>query len=442
MTTQMTTAQQPRMDDGYGPDRKEDEGDQRAWMTVAAREISVKLRDKNFIFSTIFIVLIMAVSVGISAYFSSRTTTETIAVADAQSQQLVDGIAELSEKQADGADSDGDNSATGAAPSNPTADVMGNTRFETMQVADEAALEQAVSDGDAAAGLIRTDSGWEIVGDREIESSVKATLSAAIVQAGMAQNATAAGTSMEQLQEGTAPTERLLAPGAENEVPPEALRYIAGLAFGFLFYFAAMIFGAAIAGSVVEEKQSRIVEILAAAVPVRSILFGKIAGMTLLATAQVALFAIIGLVAVSFTDYSTILPAIGPAAAWYVLFFIFGFTALASLFGAAGSLASRTEDTQSTMSPILTIVMVAFFASLFLKGTAQVVCSYIPIMSSILMPVRLATGDAQWWEAIIALVITVITTAALVALSDLIYRRSMMQTNRKMTYREAIFGKQ
>lgn len=413
-----------------GAETIEEGGGQRAWITVASREISVKLRDKNFIFSTIFIILIMAASVGISTYFSTKTTTQTIAVADAQSQQLVDGLAALSK----------DDAAAPGAPENPTAQVMGNDRFEAMTVPDTAALEQAVSDGDAAAGLVRTDAGWEIIGDREIESSVKTTLSSAIAQAGLASNAEAAGTSMAALQEGTVPTERLLAPGAEHDVPPEALRYIAGLVFGFLFYFAAMLFGAAITGSVVEEKQSRIVEILAASVPVRAVLFGKIAGMTLLATAQVALFAIIGLIGVSFTDYSTVLSALGPAAAWYVLFFVIGFTATASLFAAAGSLASRTEDTQSTMSPILTIVMIAFFASLFVKGTLQVVLSYVPIISSILMPVRIATGNAAWWEPIIALVITAIAAAGLILLSDLIYRRSMMQTSRKMTYREAVFG--
>ena len=65
-------------------------GGQRAWMTVASREIAVKLRDKNFILSTILIIGVMAVSIGISIFMSSRTSTETIAVMDAQSQQVVE----------------------------------------------------------------------------------------------------------------------------------------------------------------------------------------------------------------------------------------------------------------------------------------------------------------------------------------------------------------
>lgn len=408
-------------------------GGQRAWMTVASREIAVKLRDKNFILSTILIIGVMAVSIGISIFMSSRTSTETIAVMDAQSQQVVESIAQQQD-----AEDDADGQAV--STTQPGTALLGNEKFEVLPVDSAEALETAVRDGDAAAGLVRTPSGWEIIGDREVPSSVSAGLSAVVSQMGMDENAAAAGTSMAELQEGTAPTERLLSPGADDEVPPEAMRYLAAMVFGFLFYFGVMTFGYAISSSVVEEKQSRIVEILAAAVPIREILVGKIVGMTILATAQVALLAIIGLIGVSFTEYSTIVTALAPAAGWYVVFFVFGFTAVAALFAAAGALASRAEDLQSTTSPLMMIVMIAFFGSIFATGTFQTVLSYVPVASSILMPVRIASGTAEWWEAAIALVITVIATAIIIAISDLIYRRSLMQTSRKMTYREALLG--
>ena len=408
-------------------------GGQRAWMTVASREIAVKLRDKNFILSTLLIIGVMAVSIGISIFMSNRTSTETIAVVDSQSRQVVESIAQQQE-----AEDDADGQAVSTIQ--PNAAMLGNEEFEVLGVDSTEALEAAVRDGEAAAGLIHTPGGWEIVGDREVPSSVSSTLTAVVAQMGMEENAAAAGTSMADLQNGTAPTERLLSPGDEDSLPPEAMRYLAAMVFGFLFYFGVMTFGYAISSSVVEEKQSRIVEILAAAVPIREILVGKIVGMTILATAQVALLAIIGLIGVSFTEYSTILTALAPAAGWYVVFFIFGFTAVAALFAAAGALASRAEDLQSTTSPLMMIVMIAFFGSIFATGTFQTVFSYFPVASSILMPVRLASGTAEWWEAAIALVITVIATAIIIAISDLIYRRSLMQTSRKMTYREALLG--
>ena len=65
-----------------------------------------------------------------------------------------------------------------------------------------------------------------------------------------------------------------------------------------------------LAGSVVEEKQSRLVEIIATAVPLRQLLAGKILGNTVLALAQMALFAGVGLVGLAFTDFASLLPAL------------------------------------------------------------------------------------------------------------------------------------
>ena len=73
------------------------------------------------------------------------------------------------------------------------------------------------------------------------------------------------------------------------------VRLVMGLVFAFLFYLAAILFGMAIANSVLEEKQNRVVEILATAVPVRQLLHGKVLGNSLLAFAQIGLYAAVGL---------------------------------------------------------------------------------------------------------------------------------------------------
>ena len=82
------------------------------------------------------------------------------------------------------------------------------------------------------------------------------------------------------------------ADGADDE----GVQVIAGFVFVFLFYMAAILFGYAIANSVVEEKQSRIVEILAAAIPLRQLLVGKVVGATALALGQMVIFVAIGLI--------------------------------------------------------------------------------------------------------------------------------------------------
>lgn len=421
-------------------DHDGDRGTSRAWMTVAAREMSVKLRDKGFIASTVVILVIMIASAAFSAFMAQRTTDVTVATYGAEEAQVVQALEQIGAEESEDSESAEADAVGQLGGAGVAGAAMGNDRYHEMTVPDAAAMEAALEDGSADIGLVKTAQGWEIVADEEVSSSTKAAVTAVISQLTMETNAQAAGTSTAELAAGSETTERILNPHHEG-IPAEGMRYLSAMVFGFLFYFAAMLFGYSVAGSVVEEKQSRIVEILAAALPTRQLLLGKVVGLTALATAQVALFAVIGLIAVSFTDMSSVLPLLTTAAAWYVLFFVLGFVALAALFAAAGALAARSEDVQQTASPVLILVMVAFFGGLMATGTIQTVMSYIPIVSAIVMPVRIATGSAAWWEPIVALVLTIVAVAALIWIADRIYRRSLMQTSRKMSYREALLGK-
>lgn len=186
------------------------------------------------------------------------------------------------------------------------------------------------------------------------------------------------------------------------------------------------------------ESAWRIVEILAAAIPLRQLLVGKVIGATVLALGQMVLFVAIGLVGLTFTDYTTLLPSLAGAAGWYLVLFVIGFVALACLFAVAGAMATRAEDVQSTSSPLLTLIMVAAFGGLFLQGTWQVVGSYIPLISTVTMPIRLVDGSAAWWEPIVAAVITLVTAALVMVIAERVYRRSIMQTGGKLTYRQAL----
>ena len=389
---------------------------QAAWRIVAGREVMVKLRDRNFIISTLTTLAIIVVAFAASFFLGGRAETKTLAVATpaaaAIAQQAVDGGEELT------------------GPFAP-----GDLEVTINDYPDVAAAEQAVSDGDADAALIGAPGEWTLVGTDSIDSSLAGLIGATVAADALEANAAAAGTTVEDLTAGSVVGERLLDP---EDATDEGVQFIAGFVFVFLFYMAAILFGYAIANSVVEEKQSRIVEILAAAIPLRQLLVGKVVGATVLAMGQMVLFVGIGLIGLSFTEYTALLPAMAGAAAWYLALFVIGFVALACLFAVAGALATRAEDVQSTASPVLTLIMIATFGGLFVSGTWQVVASYIPIMSTVTMPIRLVEGTAAWWEPIVAMIISLVAAALVIYVAERIYRRSIMQTGRKLTYREAL----
>ena len=165
--------------------------------------------------------------------------------------------------------------------------------------------------------------------------------------------------------------------------------------------------GYTLSGSVVEEKANRIVEIITTKIPVRQLLIGKIAGNTLLAIGQTALIVSVGLVGISFTEYSSFLSGISEGVGWYAAFFLVGFTFIACWWAVAGALASRAEDLQTTATPLNFLMMAVFFGAFLFEGTVQTVASYLPPFSIVLMPIRVLNGDAEVWEPMAALVILV-----------------------------------
>ena len=170
----------------------------------------------------------------------------------------------------------------------------------------------------------------------------------------------------------------------------------------------------------------------------RQLLAGKILGNSVIALGQVVLFAAVGLVAVSFTDASTLLPTLSTAVVWFVLFFAVGFFALACLYAVAGALASRTEDLQSTTAPMTMVLMVVYVASFGLTGKALEVASFVPIASVVSMPGRLLAGDAAWWEPVLALLIMAAFSAGTIVVSERIYRRSLLQTRGGVSWKQAL----
>ena len=427
-TTSRTTASDTATTDAPTTGSSRAQATEAAWRIVAGREIMVKLRDRNFIISTLTTIAIFIAAFAVSFLLSGRADARTVAVTSGEAAAVVQAADAAAGEAGGGNDDDG--TATGSRPA-----AAPQAELAVLEVADRAAAEQAVVDGDADAALLGEPGAWTLLGSDGVDSDISVGIGAVIAAEALERNAAAAGTTVGDLTAGSTVDVELLDPEGATD---EGVQIVAGFVFVFLFYMAAILFGYAIANSVVEEKQSRIVEILAAAIPLRQLLVGKVVGATVLALGQMVLFVAIGLIGLTFTEYTTLLPSLAGAAGWYLVLFVIGFVALACLFAVAGAMATRAEDVQSTSSPLLTLIMVASFGGLFLEGTWQVVASYVPLMSTVTMPIRLVEGSADWWEPVVAAVITLVAAALVMVVAERVYRRSIMQTGGKLTYRQAL----
>lgn len=381
----------------------------RPWLLVAQREIHVKLRDRNFLISTGLTSALLLGFFVVQAFLGGGSTSHTVAAAGPDAAQVV--------RAADG-----------------TLAGENEIRAEVVNVADREAGVALVEDDGADVLLVPDGSGWEMVGQGPVDPALRAALTQAATDQGLADTAAELGTTVEELTAGTAVTVTDL--DSEDE-GAAALKFIAGLVFAMVFYVASIMFGLNIAMSVVEEKQSRIVEILAAAIPVRQLLTGKVVGNTVLALAQIGLLTAVVLVGITFTDYGALLGGLTEAVLWYVPFFLAGFLSLACLWAAGGALASRTEDVQTTTTPLTLVLVGMFFLALSVDGTVERVLSFVPLISTILMPTRLLSGDVPLWEPVLALVLTLAFAALMIGVGTRLYRRALLKTQGRLGWRAA-----
>lgn len=211
-----------------------------------------------------------------------------------------------------------------------------------------------------------------------------------------------------------------------------------------VLFFSLSVFGQMVLTGVLEEKASRVVEVLLARIPARTLLAGKIAGIGLLGLAQIGVTALAALVAVS-VAHTVSVPAIrGPVLAWALAWFVLGYALYATVFGALGSLGSRVEDAQSTAGPVSVVMIVAYFASFTMIGkpdsAAARLISYFPLTAPMAMPGRIAMGAVAWWEPVAAAALTVAAIAGLVLLAGRVYTSAILHSGPALSLRDAWRG--
>ncbi|GAA1424265.1 ABC transporter permease [Agrococcus citreus] len=346
---------------------------------VAQREIMTKLRSKSYIISTVILLALVFAGVLFSAVgpqMFDEDTTVATTGGVAASLQSIDGLA-----------------------------------VESLSSAD--AVRQAVLDGSVDAGVVPGDgpSGLLVLADREAPTSLMQMLS-------------------------ISPELQLLDPNA----PDPLLTYFIGIAFGIVFFMSAMTFGQTIAQSVVEEKQSRIVEIMLATVSARAILAGKVIGNSALAFAQIVLIAAVVLLGGAITGSQLLLDGLGMPIVWFVVLFTIGFIMLAALYAAAAALVSRSEDLATATSPLMMVVMIPYILVILFNNNplALQIMSYVPFSAPVAVPMRVYLGTMEWWEPYLSLAILIAFTVLVIGFAARVYERSLLKTGAMVKWRHAL----
>ena len=319
-----------------------------------------------------------------------------------------------------------------------TADVY-DREIETQEFAEIEEAEEALTDGDADVVLV---DGAELVWQDQPSSTTGAIVQGAVD--GLARQAAIdeLGLSADEAASLLAPqdlSERRLEPEDPNRGP----RIIAGYITIFILYLAILVFGQFVLMGVMEEKSSRVVEVVLSRAKPESVLAGKVLGIGALGLLQVLALVVAAVVTATMADTGDLpIPEIGILAAGSaILWFVLGFGLYAVVYAGLGATITRQEDVQgAAMIPALLILPAYFIALVSLETPNSLLAtigSIFPATAPIIMPMRTAVTDVPWWEVAVSIGLIVVTIVLLIKVSARIYRGAALRIGAKVSLRDA-----
>jgi ABC-2 type transport system permease protein len=385
-------------------------GPRQSWL-VAKRELRERSRSRAFIASVAVMVLAVIGAIVLPAVLGGGGGTKHVGLAGTIPAALPETI------------------QTQSAAVGSKAEIR---RYDTLSAA-----EQAVRDGKIDVLVVdarRLE--WQRHADEQLKAIVTGSIQIVAVQ----DRAAAMGVRPDDLATLMAPVavgNVELGQVAERSPDDETAAFIMTV----LLFMSIGTYGAMVLSGVVEEKSSRVVEVLLARVSPRSLLAGKIAGIGLLGLAQIAATALAALIAVTTVDTVNLPSVRAVVLVWAVIWFVLGYTLYATVFGALGSLASRPEDAQSAAGPVSVLLILVYFVSFAAIGSPDTtwarLVSWFPATAPIAMPTRIAMGAAAWWDPLVAAVLTGGAIVGLVVLGGRVYAGAILHSGPTLKLRDA-----
>ena len=379
----------------------------RAVWLVMRREIREGIRGRQFLITTLFVVLILGGVVGIQSLVDSGGGGLQLAIGGGAPARLAPEL-RAAAKQLD-----------------TTVDVR---HYTTAAAARDAVVHRKVE-------LAFVDDGRQLLVRNDTSGTASAIATVAARTVFLPDQAQSAGITVAQAHA------VLASPLAVARVEPASGSNGEGfgLATTIVLFIAVSIYGQSVLSSVVQEKSSRIVEVLLATLRPRHLLAGKVAGIGVLGLSQIVALATfaIGAGAAGLID----LPSFGSAAPLAVLWFLLGFVFYATAYAAAGSLISRVEDAAVAMP--ITMVMLAGYLLSFAQlsnpdGGLATALTLIPLSAPFTVPARIALTSVPVWQLALSPLLMLVAIWALVRVAGRIYELGVLRIGPRVPFRDAL----
>lgn len=219
---------------------------------------------------------------------------------------------------------------------------------------------------------------------------------------------------------------------------------------GFLIYMMIIMYGQVILGAIIEEKETRIAEILFSSVRSFHLMMGKLIGISLVALTQYAVwglfvlaFAVYGVGVLASNGINITLPHIALSAILYlIIFFLMGYFVYATVYALVGSMVTTTQEGGQVAMPVMFLLIIGFYLAFPVINSPNSRLAFwvsmFPFFSPITMPVRIITQTPPFWQIALSLAIGFATILFLVWLAARIYRVGMLMYGKRASIPEVL----
>jgi ABC-2 type transport system permease protein len=405
------------------------------WL-IARREYIERIRTRGFLITTIMIPFLMAVFILVSMFFGSKENPDThFAVVSSDTQLALDLQTELQPQQGGRADQ-----PRSVRRPRIIVDAMGigpDTRAILDQELDSGDLDGYLWIAPAATPAARPS--FSFTPRSSDQDSIKSTLASALSRVLMREQlahrgivAADADTMLQPVEIATTP-----APRRQDRESTES----SVILLFFLMYMVIMFYGMNVARSIIEEKTSRIFEVLLATIRPEEMMAGKILGVGSVGLSQVGIWLTAALLlsasslAANLGGQSIHVALSAAQIVYFFVYFILGYAFYSSIAAGLGAMTNSEQELQQ-LNMFLVLPLIVCFATLmnvlaYPDSTMARVLALIPPFTPLLMYLRVSLGHPTHWEIIASLVLTSASIYAIVWVSSRIYRVGVLMYGKR-----------
>ncbi len=373
-------------------------GFQATWL-IARREAKERARSKAFLASTVVTILLLGAVVGVMALTDTGPPQYDVALV-------------------------GD-SPPGLSGALDAAAVASGSLIQFSDLTDREAIADAIELGELDAAVLDGDT---ILLGSSPPSTLRTILEFGLRQSRFIERLEAAGLDPATVTTLVEPDRGIrIVTADEDEQSNEGIAFAAIV----LLFLVITTYGQWVLMGVLEEKSTRVVELVVSSTSVRSLLAGKVIGIGLLGLAQLMLLISLALSAGWIFELFDLPGGTAATVAWSLVWFVLGFAFYAALNAAAGSLVSRTEDAQAAAMPIALVAVASYLLTFVVilpnpDGLVARLLSMLPPVAPIAFPARIGFSGVPLWEILFAAGIMLATVVGVIRLAARVYAGALL----------------